>query len=174
MALTPLTVAEQNYFMELALDQARQASAKGEVPIGCVIVHDRDVIASAYNHRELKQDALAHAEILAIHQACERQGSWRLTDARLFVTLEPCPMCAGAIINSRIAEVYFGASDPKAGAVGSLTNLFDISGFNHHPVYHHHLKEDEAQILLRSFFRAIRQQQKEKKKALRTGNQSEN
>lgn len=147
-----------NQYMELALDEAKKAKERREVPIGCIIVDNTtgEVIASGSNEREETQNAIKHAEIIAIEAACEKVGSWRLEHTSLFVTLEPCPMCAGAIINSRIEEVYFGASDPKAGSVGSINNLLAETRYNHQPEVLSDVKADEAADLLRNFFREIR------------------
>lgn len=165
--LSTLTTQEQETLMRLAFEQAHQAESLGEVPIGAIIERDGQIIGSGYNLRETSQDATDHAEIMAIKQACETIGSWRLERARLFVTLEPCPMCAGAIINSRVAEVYFGAKDPKAGAVGSLLNLLTDTRFNHQPTVFPGVLELESQALLQNFFRAIRAKQKQLKKTQR-------
>lgn len=143
-------------YMKLALAQAQRALEIGEVPIGCVIVHDGHVIGKAHNQRELLQDPTAHAEILAITQAAAHLGSWRLENTQLYVTLEPCPMCAGAIILSRIAEVYFGAYDPKAGVCGTLMNLLEDTRFNHNPEVTPGLLGDECGALLSGFFQNIR------------------
>lgn len=163
--LVPLTSAQKKDYMGQALEQAQLAEKIGEVPIGAVIELDGKVIATAYNLRETSQDATDHAELMAIKKACQAIGSWRLERARLFVTLEPCPMCAGAIINSRVAEVYYGAPDPKAGAAGSLVNLLTDTRFNHQPRVFAHINEDESRQILRDFFRKIRAEQKARKKA---------
>jgi tRNA(adenine34) deaminase len=147
---------ENDRYMGYAIREAQQAMERGEVPVGCVIVHEGTVIAKAYNQREMLQDPTAHAEILAITAAASHLGSWRLENTRLYVTLEPCPMCAGAIILARVAEVYFGAFDPKAGACGTLLNLLDDKRFNHQPVVHSGLMAEECGALLTGFFRAIR------------------
>ena len=115
-----LTKEQKEKYMHLAFEQAKKAEEQGEVPIGAVVVDkDGNVIGEGYNRRELDEDATQHAEMIAIRQACKKLNSWRLVDCSLFITLEPCPMCSGAIINSRLAEVYYGAFDPKAGAAGS-------------------------------------------------------
>lgn len=144
--------------MDLALDEAKKAGDRGEVPIGCIIVDNTtgEVISAGSNEREETQDAIKHAEIIAIESACAAVGSWRLEHTSLFVTLEPCPMCAGAIINSRVEEVIFGASDPKAGSVGSINNLLAETRYNHQPEVLSGVKEQEAGDLLRNFFREIR------------------
>jgi tRNA(adenine34) deaminase len=147
---------ENERYMRYAIREAQCAEAAGEVPVGCVIVHEGAVIGKGHNQRELLQDPTAHAEILAITAAASHLGSWRLENTRMYVTLEPCAMCAGAIILARIPEVYFGAYDPKAGCAGSLMNLFDDSRFNHQPVCHAGLLGEECGAMLTNFFREIR------------------
>jgi len=149
---------EINKYMDLALDEAKLAGGRGEVPIGCIIVDNitGEVISRGSNEREETQNAIKHAEIIAIEAACAKVGSWRLEHTSLFVTLEPCPMCAGAIINSRIEEVIFGADDPKAGSVGSINNLLTQTRYNHQPTVLSNVKAEEAGDLLRNFFREIR------------------
>lgn len=149
------TLEQDEYYMRLALDQAREAAAQEETPIGAVLVWDGEVIASAYNRRELDRRATAHAEILAIEQACRKLGGWRLHKATLYVTLEPCPMCAGAIINARIKRVVYGAPDRKAGCCGSVTDLFREK-FNHHPEVTGGVLAEESAALLTSFFKRLR------------------
>ncbi|MDX9973340.1 MAG: tRNA adenosine(34) deaminase TadA [FCB group bacterium] len=144
-------------YMEYAIQEALRAQECDEVPVGCVIVHEGQIVGKAHNLRETLQDPTAHAEILAITQAAAQLQSWRLEGAKLYVTLEPCPMCAGAIILSRIAEVYFGAYDPKAGACGTLMNLLEDTRFNHQPKVTPGLLGAECGALLTSFFRNIRQ-----------------
>lgn len=157
---------EKKAYMQAAFDQANLAKEQEEVPIGAVVVGpDGEIIGRGYNHRELDQDAVAHAEILAIREACQKLGSWRLIDCSLFVTLEPCAMCAGAIINSRIKTVYFAALDPKAGAAGSVVDLFSVEKFNHHPQVIRGLYREQGAQLLKNFFRKIREKQKAAKKA---------
>lgn len=141
--------------MRAALEEARIAFEAGEVPVGAVIAKDGEIIARAHNLRENGKNALYHAELMAIDEACRVLGGWRLWQCELFVTLEPCPMCSGAIINSRLRRVVYGASDPKAGCCGSLTDLFALP-FNHHPVIEHGLLEEEAQALLQQFFISLR------------------
>lgn len=143
-------------WMKEALKQAKKAAQKDEVPIGCVIVKDDQIIARAYNKREMKQCSTAHAEILAIEKACKKLGSWRLEDCDLYVTLEPCPMCSGAIIQSRIRNVIFGAYDPKGGCMGSNMNINDVRGFNHYPDIEGGILQDECSRLLKEFFKAKR------------------
>ena len=125
---------EKEKIMKLAFLEADKAEQQGEIPIGAVIVDaEGNLIGRGYNRRELDEDATRHAEIIAIQEACKNLNSWRLIDCSLFVTLEPCPMCAGAIINARLKNVYYGAFDPKAGACGSVVDLFAFTKFNHHP-----------------------------------------
>ena len=143
------------YFMEKALKQAEIAKSINETPVGCVIVAAQKIIAAGYNRRESDQDATAHAEMLAIKTACEKIGYWRLTECDLYVTLEPCPMCAGAIINARIRRVIFGAYDKKAGAFGSVINLNDYP-FNHKPEVIGGVLSDRAGEMLSGFFRGLR------------------
>jgi tRNA(adenine34) deaminase len=145
------------FFMKQALRLAKKAEALDESPIGCVIVKDGKIIARGWNTRQTKQKAIGHAEIMAIEKACRKLGSWRLEGCTLYVTLEPCPMCAGAIIQSRIERVVFGAYDPKGGCAGSCTDLFQIPQFNHHPVVSGGLMEEESAKLLKDFFRKKRQ-----------------
>ena len=144
--------------MGLAIEQAKMAAREGEVPVGCVIVRDSEVIATGRNRREAERSALGHAEIDAVAAACKALGDWRLSDAVIYVTLEPCPMCAGAIINARIPEVVFGARDPEAGAVGSVINLFE-ERFPHHPRVVGGVLEKECGALLDEFFQQVRRRQ---------------
>ena len=131
------------YWMQKALQQARKAAALGEIPVGAVIVRGNELIACAHNRRELDQDALAHAEVLCIREACRKLGSWRLGGCELYVTLEPCPMCSGAIINSRLDRVVYGAKDDKAGCAGSVADLF-VMPFNHTPIVRSGILESEC------------------------------
>ena len=150
---------QDELFMQQALELARTAAAEGEVPVGCVIVQDGTVIGRGHN-RETGRSALAHAEIEAIAEACRRLGGWRLWQATLYVTLEPCPMCAGAIINARIPRVVIGAMDPKAGSCGSVVNLFDLP-YNHRPEITRGVLEDACASELRTFFRTLRARRRE-------------
>ena len=143
------------YFMDLALELAKEAAAEGEVPVGCVIVRGDEVVGRGRNRRETDKTALGHAEIEAIREACANLGGWRLWECTLYVTLEPCPMCAGAIVNARIPRVVFGASDAKCGACGSVCDLFSME-FNHHPTVTRGIREEEAATLLADFFRNLR------------------
>ena len=150
-------------FMNEALRLARKAASLDEVPIGCVIVKENQIIGRGFNEREVLQKSTAHSEIIAIEQACKQTGFWRLDDCDLYVTLEPCPMCAGAIIQSRIRNVYFGAYDPKGGSCGSVVNLFEVSAYNHHPNYQGGILEQECGQLLSDFFRNKRKLKKAEK-----------
>lgn len=143
-------------YMELALQQAALAPHAGEVPIGAVLVHNHEVIAAAHNHREGAQDPTAHAEMIVIRKAAERLRTWRLTDTILYVTLEPCPMCAGAIVQARIARLVFGAWDPKAGACGSILDIPGEHRFNHRVEVVGGLLQQQSQALLQNFFRPLR------------------
>ena len=138
-------------FMQEALALAREAGLEGEVPVGCVIVRKGQIVGRGRNRREGEKTALGHAEIEAIADACRNLGGWRLWDCTLYVTLEPCPMCAGAIINARIPRVVFGAEDEKCGACGSVCDLFSM-GFNHHPQVEKGLCREESAGLLQEFF----------------------
>ena len=149
--------------MGLALQEAEKAAALGEVPVGAVVAKDGQPVALAHNLRESGKNATYHAELLAIQQACQILGGWRLWQCELFVTLEPCPMCSGAIINSRIRRVVYGAADPKAGCCGSLTDLF-VLPFNHHPVIESGLRAEEASALLQEFFARLRQKRLDQKR----------
>lgn len=145
----------QSLFMLEALNQAKTAFDKGEVPVGAVIVYENKIIAKAYNRREEKRNALLHAELEAINEACEVLGKWRLEGCTLYVTLEPCPMCTGAIINSRMDSVVFGAYDEKAGSMGTLVNLCDL-GYNHRPNIIGGYMEKQCKELLEKFFLTLR------------------
>lgn len=143
-------------FMRAALAEAKRAGEIDEVPIGAVIVYHDEIIATGYNLRETSQTTLSHAELIAIQEANRKIGSWRLEDCTLYVTLEPCPMCAGAIVQSRIKRVVFGASDPKAGCAGTLMNLLEDKRFNHQVERSSGVLEQECANLLREFFKALR------------------
>ena len=142
-------------YMEQALALAREAAQEGEVPVGCVIVQGDEIVGRGRNRREHTKSALSHAEIEAIAQANQRLGGWRLWQCSLYVTLEPCPMCAGAIINARIPRVVYGASDRKFGACSSVCSLFQM-GFNHHPVVEGGVMEEESAALMQTFFQNLR------------------
>ncbi len=143
-------------FMQEALALAKEAALAGEVPVGCVVVCKGEIVGRGRNRREKDRTALGHAELEAIAQACQTLGGWRLWECTLYVTLEPCPMCAGAIINARIPRVVFGAQDAKYGACGSVCDLFSMS-FNHHPVVEKGVCEAESTQLLTSFFQHLRE-----------------
>ena len=143
-------------YMRAALKQAEKAYNLGETPIGCVIVHEDKIIARGYNRRNTDKNPLAHAEVAAIKKASKKLGDWRLEECTLYVTLEPCSMCAGALINSRIKKVYIGASDEKTGAVGSVLNLLDDYTFNHKVEYEKGILQDECEELLKDFFKNLR------------------
>ena len=149
--------------MGAALAEARIAADLGEVPVGAVVARRGEIVSAAHNTRETQRNALHHAELLAIDAACKALGGWRLWECELFVTLEPCPMCAGAIVNSRIKRVVYGAPDPKAGCCGSVTDLFALP-FNHHPVVEQGLGAEEASALLAEFFNRLRAQRGKKPK----------
>ena len=142
-------------YMEIALNLAREAAAEGEVPVGCVIVRGDEIVGRGRNRRETGRTALGHAEIEAIGEACRNLNGWRLWECTLYVTLEPCPMCAGAIVNARIPSVVFGASDAKCGACGSVCDLFAMD-FNHHPAVEKGVCEAESAALLTEFFQNLR------------------
>jgi tRNA(adenine34) deaminase len=141
-----------DYFMRLALREAARAVEHDDVPIGAVIVKDGEVIGSGHNEREVRADPTAHAEVIALREAARALSSWRILDAVMYVTLEPCAMCAGAIVLARIPRVVFGASDPKAGAAGSVLNVLDVPQLNHRPQVVGGLLAEDSADLLRSFF----------------------
>ena len=147
-------------FMKAALKEAKKAYDKLEVPVGAVIVKDRKIIARAHNLKETKNDTTKHAEILAIQKASKKLNSWRLIDCEMYVTLEPCSMCAGALINSRIKKVYIGASDQKTGAVGSVFNLLEDYTFNHKVEYEKGVMQEECENILKEFFKKLRKNKK--------------
>ena len=144
-------------FMREALKQAERASALGEMPVGAVIVRDGEIISRAYNRRETKKNALYHAEITAIDRACKKLGGWRLPRCEMYVTLEPCPMCAGAILNSRIEHIYYGASDEKSGCCGSKINLLDMNLCNYTVTVTGGILENECRDIIKKFFRNLRE-----------------
>lgn len=157
-------MTKDEFYMGKALEEARTAYAVGEIPIGAVIIYEKKAIARAYNLRESLPCATAHAELLAIEKACRALGRWRLTGCTLYVTVEPCPMCAGAIINSRLDRVVYGCDDPKAGAARSLFHLLDNPALNHQVEITAGVREDECAQLMKDFFRARRQKAKETQK----------
>ena len=144
-------------FMREALKEAEKAAIKGEIPVGAVIVKDGEIIARGHNTREYKNDASEHAEMTAIRRANKKLRSWRLDGCELYVTLEPCPMCAGAVIQSRIPKLCFGAYDKKGGACGSITDLFDGLKWNHIPIVESGILEEECSCMLKDFFAGIRE-----------------
>lgn len=156
-------------FMKEAIGEARKAGEIGEVPIGAVIVLNGQIISRAYNLRETEQSSVAHAEILAIQEACGKLGTWRLEGAELYVTLEPCPMCAGAIMLSRIKRVIYGAADPKGGCAGTFMNILQDERFNHQSEVVSGLLGDECGSLLSDFFRELRERKKLDKRRRREG-----
>jgi len=150
-------------YMQMAIAEAKKAELLDEVPIGCIIVKNDKVIAAAFNERETTQQSTAHAEILAIQKANAAVGSWRLEDCTLYVTLEPCPMCAGAILLSRIKRVVYGAKDCKGGCIESCMHMYDTEGFNHYPQITNGVLEKECGLLLSEFFQHKREQKKQNK-----------
>lgn len=157
-------IKNDEFYMREALCLAERAFSLGEAPVGCVIVLDGEIIGRGYNLRESEGNPLSHAEIIAIDEARRHVGGWRLCGAELYVTLEPCPMCAGACINSRIDRVIFGASDAKAGSCGSLINLFELS-YNHKPSLTGGVMAKECSEILSRFFASLRERNKQRKKA---------
>lgn len=155
---------QDEYFMREAIKEAKKAEALAEVPIGAVLVYKGEIISRGYNLRESQQNAVAHAELLAIEQACKKIGSWRLEDTTLYVTLEPCPMCSGAIMLSRIKRVVYGAPDPKGGCAGTLMNLLQDKRFNHQSEVVNGVLAEECGHMLSAFFRTIRDKRKLEKK----------
>ena len=150
-------------FMKEALKEAKKALDKEEVPVGAVIVKDGKIIARAHNVKETKRNAICHAEILAVQRACKKLGAWRLVDCEMYVTLEPCPMCAGALINSRIKKVYIGTDDEKTGACGSVLNLLSDYKFNHTVNIEKYILKNECETLLKDFFKYLRARNKDRK-----------
>ena len=143
--------------MKEALKEAKKAFDKEEVPVGAIIVKDGKIIARAHNEKETKNDSTSHAEINAIKKACKKLGSWRLLDCEMYVTLEPCPMCAGALINSRIKKLYIGTPDEKTGACGSVLNLLEDYKFNHKIEVEKYILKDECEKILKIFFKKLRE-----------------
>lgn len=150
-------------YMRAAMRQAVKAAEIGEVPIGCIIVHENKVIARGYNRRTIDKNVLSHAEIIAIRKACKKIGDWRLEDCTLYVTLEPCPMCAGAIVQARIPRVVIGCMNPKAGCAGSVLNLLQEEGFNHQVETETGVLGAACSMMMKSFFRELREAQKKKR-----------
>lgn len=149
-------MSDHDYFMREALKEAAIAASYGEVPIGAVIVKDGQIISRGHNLREMSKDPTSHAEMIAIREASRVLGGWRLTGCRLYVTLEPCPMCAGSVLLSRVDELYIGAMDVKGGAVGSLMNIVETDLYNHRPTVTSGVLADECSMMLKEFFRGLR------------------
>ena len=156
-------MTEDEKFMKAAIAQARKAGAIDEVPIGCVIVYEGRIIARGYNRRSTDHNPLAHAELTAIRKAARVIGDWRLEGCTIYVTLEPCPMCAGAIVQARIPECVIGCMNPKAGCAGSVTDLLRIDGFNHRVLVRTGIMEETCSTLMKEFFRELRESAKAKK-----------
>lgn len=155
---------EDEKYMREAIRQAKKAAAIGDVPIGCVIVSDGKIIARGYNKRNKMGTVLAHAELLAMSKACKKLGDWRLEECTMYITLEPCQMCAGAIVQARMPRVVIGSMNPKAGCAGSILNLLEMEDFNHQVEVTRDVLKEECSEMLSSFFRDLRKKQKEKKK----------
>ena len=155
---------EDEKFMKEAIRQAKKAGTIGDVPIGCVIVHEGKIIARGYNKRNKNKTVLAHAELLAMSKACKKIGDWRLEGCTMYITLEPCQMCAGAIVQARIPRVVIGSMNPKAGCGGSILNLLEMKEFNHQVDVTRGVLEEECSEMLSAFFKELRRIQKEKKK----------
>jgi tRNA(adenine34) deaminase len=162
-------MAEHQLFMHEAILLAKQARELNEVPIGAVVVKNGQIIGRGYNRREIDKSPLGHAEIMAIQEASKYLGVWRLDDCQLYVTLEPCPMCAGAIVQSRIREVIFGTHDPKSGYAGSLHNTLQNPKLNHQTEIHHGVHQEECEELLKAFFRKLREKKAKLSKLSNTG-----
>lgn len=159
-----VTEEEHERFMREAIKQAKKAAAIDEVPIGCVIVHEGKIIARGYNRRNTEGAVLAHAELIAIKKACRKLQDWRLEGCTMYVTLEPCPMCAGAIVQARLPLVVIGTMNPKAGCAGSILDLLQESRFNHQVDKHIGVLQEECREMMQCFFRQLREQKKQKKK----------
>ena len=167
-------LTREEKYMKEALKEAKKAQEKGEVPIGCIIVMEDKIVGRGYNRRMTDQSALAHAEIYAIKKACKNVGDWRLDEAEMYVTLEPCQMCSGAIIQARIRKLYIGAMNPKAGCAGSILNMFEEPRFNHHVEVSEGLMQEECSEMLKDFFKALRKSREEIKKQKKAAEQDEN
>lgn len=162
-------MTREEHYMREAIKQAKKAAALKEVPIGCVIVYEDKIIARGYNRRTIDKNVLSHAEIIAIKKACKKMGDWRLEGCTMYVTLEPCPMCAGAIVQARIPKVVIGCMNPKAGCAGSVLDLLHEDGFNHQVEMENGVLEEECSRLMKDFFKALR----EKKAAIKKQKQEE-
>lgn len=168
-----MELQEKEFFMREALKEAQKAYDQAEVPIGAVVVLNGEIIGRGYNLREKEQDATLHAEIKTIRQANQHLGSWRLEDCELFVTLEPCPMCSGAMILARLKKVTFGAFDPKAGTAGTFMNLLQDERFNHQVEVEQGILEDECKEILQTFFKGLRERNKQRKQEAKEAQLSE-
>ncbi len=157
-----MTIEEK--WMEKAIEEAKKAEAKLEIPVGCVIVKDGKIIARSHNQKETKLDTTKHAEIIAIQKASKKLGAWRLLDCEMYVTLEPCPMCAGALIQSRIKKIYIGTMDEKTGACGSVLNLLQDYEFNHKIEVETGIRKEECEKILKEFFKKLRKTKKKEQK----------
>ena len=155
-------MTDQEIYMKEALKQAKKAKKIGEVPIGCVIVYQGAIIGRGYNRRKIDKNTLSHAELNAIRKASRYMGDWRLENCDLYVTLEPCQMCSGAIVQARMRKVYIGCMNPKAGCAGSVMNLLQVERFNHQVEFESGIMEEECSQLLKNFFKELRQKAKEK------------
>lgn len=160
-------MTREEKYMKVAIAQAKKAYALNEVPIGCVIVYEDKIIARGYNRRVTDKNTLSHAEINAIKKASKKLGDWRLDDCEMYVTLEPCQMCAGAIIQARVKKVYIGCMNPKAGCAGSIMDLLDVDKFNHKAEKEIGILEEECSELLKNYFKELRQKKSEEKKRLK-------
>ena len=158
-------MTQEEKYMKEAIRQAKKAYTLDEVPIGCVIVQDGKIIARGYNRRNTDKNTLAHAELTAIRKASRKTGDWRLEDCTMYVTLEPCQMCAGAIVQSRMKKVVIASMNPKAGCAGSVLNLLQMAAFNHQVEIERGLLEEECSKMLSQFFRELRERKKEKKQS---------
>ncbi|MBR0132304.1 MAG: tRNA adenosine(34) deaminase TadA [Lachnospiraceae bacterium] len=159
-------LTQDEKYMKEAIRQAKKGLSLGEVPIGCVIVKDDKIIARGYNRRLTDHSTLSHAEITAIKKACKVTGDWRLEGCKMYVTLEPCQMCAGALVQARIDKVYIGADNPKAGCAGSILNLFNVEQFNHKVECERGILLDECSEMLKDFFKGLRKRLKEERNKL--------
>ena len=166
-------MTEEEKYMKEALRQAKKAEKLGEVPIGCVIVKDGKIIARGYNRRNTDKNTLAHAELQAIRKASKAVGDWRLEECTMYITLEPCQMCAGAIVQARIPRVVVGCMNPKAGCAGSILNLLQVEAFNHQSELTTGVLEEECSQMMKSFFKELRKKQKMKKKEQESSNMPE-
>ena len=158
-------MTQEEKYMKEAIRQAKKAAAVGDVPIGCVIVHEDKIIARAYNQRNKKKTTLAHAELLAIQKASKKLEDWRLEECTMYITLEPCQMCAGAIVQARIPKVVIGAMNPKAGCAGSILNILEMPQFNHQVKVTRGILETECSQMLKTFFEELRIRNKQEKAA---------